>query len=57
MNYRWSSVGDYMDLILYVFISEVLLILVHLHPFEVLLNLLKWCHINWQVVVTYVCKS
>jgi len=35
-----------MDAVLYVFVSEVLRILVHLHPVEVLLNLLKWCHIN-----------
>ena len=35
-----------MDSVLYVFVSEVLCILVHLHPVEVLLNLLKWCHIN-----------
>jgi len=35
-----------MAAVLYVFVFEVLRILVHLHPVEVLLNLPKWCLIN-----------
>jgi len=35
-----------MDLVLYVFVSDVLRILVHLHPAGMLLNLLKWYRIN-----------